>query len=116
MTIREAIDRADRMRPNVVLPEDKRRALWELESQFAEMIGEDIPDWEDGDDEVELIVAAPYDVVYVYNLCAYIDLYQEETGLYQLDAPIANQKQAEVKALYRRHHSEHDVPFRGVFI
>lgn len=114
MRMSEAMERADRLRPNAVHFEDKRQALWELESQFAEMIREDIPNWENGDDP-ELIVADPYAIVYVLSLMAFIDLAQEETDLYQLDAPMANEKQAEVRALYRRHHRDRQPQLKGVF-
>lgn len=113
MRMTEAMDRADRMRPNAVHYEDKKQALWELESQFAEMIGEDIPDWDNGDDP-ELIVADPYSIVYVLSLMAFIDFAQEELNLYQVDAMMANEKQAEVRALYRRHHSSDTPQIRRV--
>lgn len=115
MRMREAMDRADRMRPNAVHFDDKKQALWELEAQFAEMIKEDIPDWSDEDADPELIVADPYSIVYVLSLMAYIDFAQEETDLYQLDAVMANEKQAEVRALYRRHHSDKQPQIKGVF-
>ena len=114
MRLKEAMDRADRMRPNAVHFDDKMQALWELESQFAEMIGEDIPDWTEGDDP-ELIVADPYSIVYVLSLMAFIDFAQEETDLYQLDAVMANEKQAVVRALYRRHHPDRQPQIKGVF-
>lgn len=116
MKMKEAMDRADRIRPNAVHPDDKKHALWELESQFAEMIGEDIPDWSDEDYDGELIVADPYSVVYVLSLMAYIDFAQEEMDLYQVDAMLANQKQTEVKALYRRHHRSSEPQIKGVFL
>ena len=115
MKMREAMDRADRMRPNAVHFEDKKHALWEQESQFAEMIGEDIPDWSDEDADPELIVADPYSIVYVLSLMAFVDYAQEEMDLYQVDAMMANQKEAEVKALYRRHHRDHKPQIKGVF-
>ena len=115
MRMREAMDRADHMRPNAVHFDDKKQVLWELESQFAEMIGEDIPDWSDEDYDGELIVTDPYAIVYVLSLMAFIDLAQEETDLYQLDAPMANEKQAEVRALYRRHHRGRQPQLKGVF-
>lgn len=116
MKMKEAMDRADRIRPNAVHPDDKKHALWELESQFAEMIGEDIPDWKDEDANPELIVADPYSVVYVLSLMAYIDYAQEEMDLYQADAMLANQKQTEVRALYRRHHGSREPQIKGVFL
>lgn len=116
MKMKEAIDRADRLRPNAVHPDDKKHALWELESQFAEMIGEDVPDWNDKDYDGELLIASPYDIVYVLSLMAFIDFAQEEMDLYQIDAMMANQKQAEVKALYRRHHEGPDIQIKGVFL
>ena len=115
MRASEAIDRADRLRPNTVHRPDKIHALWELESQFAEMIREDIPDWNDGDDP-DLIVADPYSIVYVLSLMAFIDFAQEETDLYQIDAAMANEKQREVKALYRRHNKADTPRIKGVFL
>lgn len=116
MKLKHAIDMADRIRPNAVHPDDKKHALWELESQFAEMIGRKIPDWSDENYNGDLIVDSPYDIVYVLSLMAFIDLAQEETDLYMVDAQLANQKQNEVKALYRRHHKSRDPQITGVFL
>ena len=117
MTISEALDRADRMRPNAVHYDDKKRSLWKLETQFAEMIGDEIPDWTNEEEDYELLIPAPYDQSYVYHLMAFIDHAQEETDLYMIDSAMANQETKEAMAWYRRNVRQHtDTRFRGVFI
>lgn len=116
MNIKQAIDEADRLRPNTVHPDDKKHALWELEAQFMEMTGRKIPDWSDEDCNDELIVDSPYDIVYTLSLMAFIDLAQEEMDLYQIDAQLANQKQTEVRSLFRRHHRMKMPQIKGVFL
>lgn len=117
MTIRDAIDRADRIRPNAVHPYDKRLELHKIESQISEMMEVEEPEWPDSEEDYELILQDPYSEVYVKSICAYIDWVQEETDLYQIDMIMANQAMAETKAWYRRNNREKgNTKFKGVFI
>lgn len=117
MTITEAMDRADRIRPNAVHPHDKRLSLYKLEAQIAEMMGVDVPEWTDDEDDYELLVQDPYSEVYPMHLCACIDWVQEETDLYQIDMITANQAFTELKAWWRRNNRQmEDIHYKGVFI
>ena len=118
MRVNEAIDRADRLRPNAVNYFDKRLSLYRLEMEIAEMMElEEMPEWEDAEGDYELLVPDPHSEVYPLHLLAYIDHVQEETDLYQIDMITANQALAEVKAWWRRNNKEQkDIRFRRVFI
>lgn len=117
MTIRDAIERADRIRPNVVHEDDKRLELYKIEAQIAEMMEQDIPEWTDPEVNYELLLPEPYAQVYPLSLCAHIDYVQEETDLYQIDMITANQAMREAQAWYRRNNQEvNDTRFTGVFI
>ena len=116
MKLREAIDRADRIRPNAVHQDDKRLALYKLECDVAEMMGEELPEW-DPDDDCDLLMPDPHSEIYPAHLCAYIDWAQEETDLYQIDMFMANQTMAEAKAFWRRNvRQDEDIKIKGVFV
>ena len=117
MRLNKAIERADRMRPNTVSRIDKAYALLKLESEFLEMMGEDLPEWDLDSDDPELCAPEQFARVYPLYLMAFIDHEQEETDLYQIDMITANSEIAEFKAWYRRNNPQHtDVKFKGVFI
>lgn len=118
MRITEAMDRADRMRPNAVHQYDKRLSLYKLECQIAEMMGVDEPEWEmDSNEDYELLVPDPHSQIYPFHLMAYIDFAQEETDLYQIDMIMANQALADVQSWWRKsHRQKDDVQIKGVFI
>lgn len=116
MRINEVMDRADRMRPNSVHPDDKRRYLWNLEATIAEMMEVEAPEWDDESD-YELLLPDTYSTAYVYNLMGFIDYAQEEIDLYQADMMMANQSLSEAQAWFRRNHREiGNTKFKGVFI
>ena len=118
MRITEAMDRADRMRPNAVHQYDKRLSLYKLECQFADMMGLDEPTWElDSNEDYDLLIPDPHSQVYPYHLMAFIDFAQEETDLYQIDMIMANQELSDVQSWWRRNNREKDdTKFKGVFI
>lgn len=102
MTTREAIRRADALRPNTLASEDKVKWLRSLEAEYAETMGVDLP----GDvwpEDQTLLMPEPHDESYVWALCAGIDLANEETEQYANDHITANAAAAEAKAWWRRH-------------
>ena len=116
MRLHEAIDMADRMRPNNVALPDKIRCIWRLEREFSEMMRTEVPEWEIDDDDPELLIAPPHDQVYYMYLLPFIDFAQEEMDLYQVDSMAANQILSEVKSMYRRGHRADTATLKGVFI
>lgn len=102
MTVSEAINRADELRPNAVDESLKISELHKLDYEFANDMGAEIP--EDYTEVTELIIPYPQNDVYVKFLCAQIDFINEETQLYQNDYIIANVAIADVKAWIRRNY------------
>ena len=94
MTIAEAIALADQMKPNTMPNPTKVRFLSEVEGKiFNEIIlkheheeGIVCPTYdEDTDSGTEMLVPAPYDMVYVYWLMAQIDHLNQEMDKYNND-------------------------------
>lgn len=100
MTIREAIERLDTLKPNMAPEEQKVRWLSEVDGQvWNELIlkHEDAPfrlfngyDAET-DPETELLVPYPYDALYIHYLSAQVDLLNQEIGKYNNSAEMYNQ-------------------------
>ena len=101
MRTREAITRADELRPNCISAEQKAAWLRELEGEFAELMGMELPENKWPEDQ-PLLVPAPYDGCYVNHLCMKIDLGNQETEAYANDMVIRNASVREAKAWYRR--------------
>ena len=84
MRLSEAIEAADRIRPNVVDIQDKRRCLLELETEIAELMGEPDPEWDyDADDPELLILDEPanhLDLPFQQELFSMIGEWLEEPG------------------------------------
>lgn len=99
MTLNEAITKADELRPNALPYVQKRDWVLGLNGEFARMMGEEIPDPED---DMTLLMGAPYEEVYVFYLCAVIDWGQEDMALYQNDWRMAQSMISEAKSWYRR--------------
>lgn len=117
MRLHEAINAADRMRPNSVGEPDKISAIYRLERDFAEMMEVDPPEWDLDEEDPELLIAAPHDQVYPVYLLPFIDIMQEEIDKYQADSVASNQMLAEVKSAYRRgHRFTKNTQLKGVFI
>ena len=109
MTTREVIKQADALRPNCIEAEAKSNILRELESEYAELMGMELPEnlWPE---DQTLLMPAPHDNSYVWYLCAGIDLMNAETDLYANDKVVANSKVSEAMAWWRRHNRP---PHRG---
>ena len=95
MTIQQAMDKADAMKPNMMLETVKIGFLSEIEGKIHEEIimthehtaeEETLPVYdEDTDTSTEMLVPAPYDMVYVYWLMAQIDHLNQEMDQYNND-------------------------------
>lgn len=107
MTAYEAVKQADIMRPNDIPTETKFGFVYELEGRFARMMGRKAPvNLYEKDSKEEdyppLLIKAPYDEVYKLYVAAKIDLYNEESNLYENDMAAANAVIAEIQAKWRR--------------
>lgn len=116
MTISEAIDRADALRPgNPIDPETKQRWLRETDGQLRAQVvsrcdtrafdgvGADTAPWDYGlEEDVLLLVPPPYDALYPHGLCAQIDLALGETDRYMNEAEQYNGLVTEWAAFVRR--------------
>lgn len=95
MTIQQAMDRADAMKPNMMLAAVKIGFLSEIEGKIHEEIimthehtaeEETLPVYDENTDRsTEMLVPAPYDMVYVYWLMAQIDHLNQEMDKYNND-------------------------------
>lgn len=95
MTIQHAINLADSMKPNMMTTPVKIGFLSEIEGKIHEEIimthahtaeEETRPEYdEDTDTSTEMLVPAPYDMVYVYWLMAQIDHLNQEMDKYNND-------------------------------
>ena len=81
-----------------------------IPADIAEMLGVTPPVYAyddsfdpDEDDDIKLLMPHPYDDVYLWYLCAMIDLMQEDTNLYEVDAAQFNALWERAQAWYRRH-------------
>lgn len=95
MTIQQAMDTADAMKPNMMLETVKIGFLSEIEGKIHEEIimthehtaeEETCPVYDESTDtSTEMLVPAPYDMVYVYWLMAQIDHLNQEMDKYNND-------------------------------
>ena len=101
MTLKEAIRRADEIRPNA-LPEDMK-ASWvnELDGQIAEMMGKEPPVNTYPEDST-LLMPPPFDNIYYLYAAALIDHVQQDSELYYNDTVMFNASLDRAKAWYRR--------------
>jgi len=101
MTLKEAIQKADFQRPNLIDEEIKAHWVMSLECEIAELMKIDIPECLWPDDQ-ELLMPSPKDEIYVLYLMSKIDLTNEEVDVYQNDAVTANQAITEAKQWWYR--------------
>ena len=95
MTIQEALDIADEMKPNMMSPRLKMKYLTEIEQLIHEEIilkhvhpaeHDARPVYtEESDTETVLRIPDPYSMVYVYWLMSKIDIQNQEDGRYNID-------------------------------
>lgn len=103
MWMKEAIRRADALRPNTISEEMKAGWVQELEGRLAPVRRAKDPEWVWPEDS-ELAMPAPYDLVYERYLCAMIDLANQETDLYANDAALFERTYADAIAWWNRTH------------
>ena len=111
MTILKVLDQAYKMRPTAAHKEILVDQLMRgLEGDVADMFNMDPPEYEyslpadptDPIPDYELLMPYPYDDIYLWYLCAQIDLANEETQLYENDMEVFNAAWARAQAWYRR--------------
>ena len=96
MTIKEAIEKADRLRPNSFTVEDKKAWLADFESRIYNEIYSthkcDIPftDVSQMTEETKLFVKPPYDELYQLYLCSVVDFFNAEYSRYNNDMIMLN--------------------------
>ena len=88
MTLQGVLDTVDQLKPNMMQRSIKIRFISELEGRIHQEIlmkhvhsaeDEILPVYDDNtDDTTELLVPAPYDMVYVYYLMSKIDMMNQE--------------------------------------
>ena len=113
MTIREAIDQADVLRPNTVSETEKHVWLAQLDGTVRRQIHDRHENPADDpavgadraqDDGTALLVGMPYTGVYVYWLMAQIDLALGELTRYNNDMMLYNMALTEYAVDYKRSH------------
>ena len=110
MKVKEAIKRADALRPNAIDEEMKAEWLVRFDSEIAELMGIEAPILHWPEDQ-ELLMPFPKDEIYPLYLMARIDLANEETALYQNDMIVANQAITESKAWWYRNLGTHPAKY-----
>ena len=112
MTIRQAMDRADGLRPNTVPEAEKRLWLAQLDGAVRRQIQgkheQTDPEQTGADqsqaDDTELLVAEPYADVYLYWLMAQVDLALGELTRYNNDMMLYNMALTEYAVDYKQTH------------
>ena len=117
MTVQQAIERANEMRcGNSASDEMKIRWLSELDGMIYNDVikrhkgneSRTMPEYTSDNTNAELIVEAPYNVLYVYYLMAQIDLAASEINKYNASVSLYNTALGNYKNWYRRNHQTVD--------
>lgn len=113
MTVREAIDRADTLRPNMVSESEKRVWLAQLDGAMRRQIHGQHEQADESssagadknqEDGAVLLVQEPYTGIYSYWLMAQIDLALGELTRYNNDMMLYNMALTEYAVDYKRSH------------
>ena len=118
MTINEAIDGIDELKPNKYTQEQKIKWLNRIDGLLKEQVidthegGEGIKkiDYIDAPLDTELIVPAPYDEIYTNYLAMKIDFANGDFKKYNNSAYMYNQSLEEYRAWYNRTHIPKGAP------
>ena len=86
----ELLEMADHIRPNDLEPALKDRWLREVEGMVRSEIDGVSPEQLFADETWTLTVPVPYDRLYVWYLCAMIDIAQGDMALYENDLAVYN--------------------------
>lgn len=104
MTINEAIQRADELKPNAYNPETKADWIRELEGRISlEVLKEAEPVIPESDD-AELLVPAPYDSIYPLYISAMIDFHNADYDDYNNSMVLFNSTYEAFARHYRQTH------------
>ena len=119
MTVLEAINQVDRLKPNAYNMEEKIRWLNQLDGEVKEYIKNfegscDCPffGYTSDDTSAELLVSAPYDAIYLRWLESMIDYYDGDIVRYNNSITMFYSKFDEFKRYYTRTHIHKSVPLR----
>lgn len=91
MTIREVVEKTDRLRPNCLTTDEKKKWIKDFENRIYNEIYSvhkcDIPftEIESATDDTKLFVTSPYDEMYVFYLCSMVDFANAEYERYNND-------------------------------
>lgn len=106
MYLLDALDKANKVRPNAAHDDIKVRLLFQnVEGDVADMLGMEPPEYDynpNDPQDIELLMPFPYDDIYLWFLCAQIDIMNEESQLYADDMTVFNRAWARAQAYYRR--------------
>lgn len=113
MTIRDAIETADRLQPNAYSEEDKLRWLSELDGMITREIlqthtgGEnaDLPVYSENDLNKSLLADDPYCGIYIHYLFAQINFHNGEFTRYNNAQAAFNTEYQAFSAAYNREHA-----------
>ena len=113
MNIQKALDLADSMKPNMMAKHVKIAFLQELDQKIYKEIllkhkheeeEENMPEYGDGDEGKDLLVPAPYDILYMYWLMSKIDLLNQEIDKYNNDRALFENAYEEMSDWWTREH------------
>lgn len=99
----EAIKKADLLRENMIPEEIKAEWIFNLECEFAEMMGIDTPE-NSFPANIELMMPYPYDESYYLYLITMIDYSNQDIAMYENSRVLSNESIQRAKAWYRRNH------------
>ena len=112
MTVNEAIEAADELRPNTIPKQQKLKWLNDLERRIYNEIyltheHEDIPftDFDSFADDTGLFSPPPYDELYILRLCAMTDFYNAEYDRYNNDIKLLDSLYTAFARLWHAHHA-----------
>lgn len=117
MTVAEVLERIDRERPGESTEEEKLRWLSQVDGQWYREVTRTHEGAEDvsfapytaADKSAALLIAPPYDEVYIHFLYMQIDQRLGEIDRYNNDAALYNQGMLEARQAYNREH----MPLQG---
>ena len=99
MTLNQAIQRADELRPNSLEHELKAAWVRELEGRVADFMG--LP-FERAEEDAPLLMQEPFDNIYYLYVAAMIDVAQQDSDLYYNDSVLFNASFNRAKTVHLR--------------
>lgn len=114
MKVSEAINQANSLRDNVLTDEQKAAWLYQLEGEVADFMNKPVPVNEWPEQDAQLLMQSPHDIVYPLYLVAMIDYYNQESTLYANDMTIYNSAMTAARAWWRRNNKPKEGNYWGV--